>query len=306
MSEVSENIASLVGIEAAHGVFRAVRISPDGNTEQSSASSFSPGGDTLSRLIDFLGGLNRELGDFGRAGIAVPGLLDLDTKRIAFSAHFPEFSQIDIVGEIKSALGLDVVMENDANAAALGEFTFGAGRGCSNLFYATIGAGVGGALILNKAVWRGDSGFAGEFGYFAINSDGMRLEEMASSANIVRRTRDRFHQDNTSSLNDLDEESISISDIVSAAEAEDDFSKLMLERTGIYVGTAVASVINLLNIERIIIGGETVDKKGIILNAIIKRARELSFAPSFKRTQILRGTLGKNAAAIGAALLTQQ
>lgn len=305
MQDDFKNTGSLVGVEIAACSLRAVKVAADGKIERSITQAIRPEDETLSQVADFLSGLGEEFGELKSAGLAVPGLVHRDSKRVAFSVHFPEFAEVDLVGELRRAAGIEVVIENDANAAALGEFTFGAGRGCDNLFFATLGAGVGGAFIFNKSIWRGDSGFAGEFGYFAINSDGMRLEEVASAANIVRRTRDRFHQDSTSSLNDLAEESITIADIVSAAEAEDDFSRLMLERTGTYVGTAVASVINLLNIERIVIGGEIIDKRRIIMEAIIKRARELSFSPSFKMTQILPGMLGEQAAAIGAALITR-
>jgi glucokinase len=151
----------------------------------------------------------------------------------------------------------------------------------------------------------GASGFAGEFGYVSINSAGMRLEEVASSANIVRRTRSRFHQDSTSSLNKLAEESITLQDIISAAEREDDFAQMMLERTGRYVGTALAGVINLLNIEKIVVGGEITQAKHLVLDAIKDRARELSFAPAFQSTTIVEGELGENAAAIGAAFVSR-
>lgn len=306
MQESAQNTVDSIGIEVSVTAFRAVRVTPDGKTVKSLRQEIRPGGETLSQLLGFIGGLAEGFGEFRRAGLAVPGLIHCETNRVAFSANVPELAQFDLANEIRIAAGVETLIENDANAAAFGEFTLGAGRGSENLFYATLGAGVGGALILNKEVWRGDSGFAGEFGYFAINSDGMRLEEVASAPNIVRRTRDRFHQDSTSSLNDLPEDTITITDIVSAAEAEDDFSKLMLERTGTYVGTAVASVINLLNIEKIVVGGETIDKKRIVLDALIRRARELSFAPSFKKTQIVPGELGEFAAAIGAALLARE
>ena len=204
---------------------------------------------------------------------------------------------------VEAATGVAAYVENDANAAAYGEFILGAGRGSRNAFYATLGTGVGGALIIEGEIWRGVAGFAGEFGYVPINSEGLRLEEVASSANIIRRTRDRFHQDNTSSLVEIDENLMTIADIVGAAIAEDDFAKLMLERTGNYVGTAVASVINLLNIERIIVGGEIMQAGNIVLDAIVARASELSFGPSFDSTVIAAGELGDNASAAGAALL---
>ena len=80
----------------------------------------------------------------------------------------------------------------------------------------------------------------------------------------------------------------------------------MLDRTGIYVGTAIASVINLLNIERIVISGQIIEAENIVLDAIIRRARELTFAPSFEATQIVGSSLGENAAATGAGFLSAE
>lgn len=163
---------------------------------------------------------------------------------------------------------------------------------------------MGGAFIFGGEIWRGASGYAGEFGYVPINSEGMRLEDVASSANIIRRTRSRFHQDSTSSLSKLDESEITLNEIIAAAKRDDDFAQMMLERTGMYVGTAVASVINLLNIEKVVVGGEIMQAKHLVLDALVERARELSFAPSFDSTSIVEGTLAGNAAAIGAAFIS--
>jgi predicted NBD/HSP70 family sugar kinase len=132
----------------------------------------------------------------------------------------------------------------------------------------------------------------------------MRLEDVASAPNIIRRTRSRFNRDSTSSLNKMEEESITLAAIISAAAVDDDFAQIMLERTGTYVGMAIASVINLLNIEKIVVGGEIMQAKHVVLNAIIERARELSFEPSFASTSIVEGELGMNAAAIGAAYIS--
>ncbi|HEY0657180.1 MAG TPA: ROK family protein, partial [Pyrinomonadaceae bacterium] len=226
--------------------------------------------------------------------------------RIAFSTNIPEHSEIDLLSEIESATNLKITIENDANAAGYGEFRRGAGRGSKNMFYATLGTGIGGSLIFDGKIWRGASGFAGEFGYIAVNSDGMKLEDVASATNIVRRTRNRFHQDSTSSLSQLAEEQITLGDIVREAKNNDDFAQMMLRRTGTYVGTAIAGVINLLNVERIVVGGEIMQAKNLVLDAITSRARELAFSPSFEKTQIVEGELGENAAAIGAALLANE
>jgi glucokinase len=254
----------------------------------------------VSKLVE---DLRSERHSFQTLGIAIPGLIDKNTNRLAYSANFARFSDVDLVREVNAATGLSVFLENDANAAAYGEFALGAGRGSTNMFYVTLGEGVGGAFILDGKIWRGAGGFAGEFGYVAINSEGRRLEQVASARNIVRRTQSRFHQDSTSSLNKLPEESITLDDIIAAAEREDDFAQMMLERTGMYIGTAIASVINLLNIEKIVIGGEIMKAKHLVLDAIISRARDLSFPKAFQSTEIVQGELGDNAAAVGAAFI---
>jgi len=260
--------------------------------------------DSIGDIVRFAGELKERFGPVQKIGIAVPGLIRRETSRVAYSARIPSHEGIDIASQIKAATGLEAVLENDANAAAFAEYKLGAGRGSKHMFYATIGTGVGGAFIIDGRVWHGAAGFAGEFGYVAVNSDGMRLEEVAAGENIVRRTRARLHQDNTSSLNRIGEQSLTIDDILGAAAADDDFARLMFERTGNYVGTAVASVINLLNIETIVIGGPTMLAGNVLLNAIIRSARELSFSPSFESTLILAGELGERSAASGAALLS--
>lgn len=294
-----------VGIEIARTALHAAVLGADDVIAMTRSVFMGDDGNVVSKLVELIEGLKGEFGAFARCGIAVPGLIDRMSGRVAFSANIPKHSEVDLLNELKAATGLSVVIENDANAAAFGEYSIGAGRGSNNVFYATLGEGVGGAFIFDGKMWRGAAGFAGEFGYVPINSEGTRLEDVASAANIIRRTRSRFHQDNTSSLSKLAEEAITLEDIIAAAEKEDDFAEMMLVRTGNYVGTAIASVINLLNIEKIVIGGEIMQARRLVLEAIIQRARELSFEPSFNSTSIVEGELGSNAAAIGAALISR-
>ena len=133
-------------------------------------------------------------------GLALPGLIDRKAGRVAHSSLVTLENGVGLAEALKGETGISVVLENDANAAAIAEHLVGAGQSANNLFYITLGEGVGGAVIINNEVFRGDAGFAGEFGNIAINSEGMRLEDIASAASIVRRTRNRIHQDSTSSL----------------------------------------------------------------------------------------------------------
>ncbi|MEO7674823.1 MAG: ROK family protein [Pyrinomonadaceae bacterium] len=306
MAEIQSQVRKFVGVEASTAALHAVRIGDGGTILDTRTTAFERNEGAIEQLAAFIKDLRTGFGDFDTVGIAVPGLINQETHRVAFSAHMPEHSEIDLAGGVQDATGVRTIIENDANAAAYGEFRLGAGRDSSNIFYATLGSGIGGALILDGRIWRGTAGFAGEFGYFAINSEGMRLEDVASSPNIVRRTTSRIRQDGTSSLSGLNEGSIKIKDIIAAAKSEDDFAQMMLERTGEYIGTAVASVINLLNIEKIVLGGEIMDARNLVLDSVISRAKELSFGPSFDSTRIVAGNLGQNAAAAGVALMANE
>jgi len=301
---MSETAANRIGIEVSRTAITSAVIDDGDGIVDTRSAAISEGIDVAEQLAATATALQKEFAPVASLGLAVPGLVDRSTGRVAFSANVPAHSETDLISELKRATGLEAIFENDANAAAYGEYRLGAGRNSNDLFYATLGDGVGGALIFGGEIWRGISGFAGEFGYMTINSEGTRLEDVASSANIIRRTRSRFVQDSTSSLNKLSEEEIGLPEIIQAAANEDDFAQLMLERTGTYVGTGIASVINLLNVERIVIGGEIMEAKHLVLDAIITRARELSFQPAFDSTTIVEGELGKSAAAIGVALLS--
>ena len=212
------------------------------------------------------------------------------------------------------ATGLRFELENDANAAAYGEYQAGAGRGARDLFYIGIGNAVGGAIIIDGKLWIGASGCAGEVGHITIDTEGFQcecgntgcLETVASAPNIVRRARERLDRDSTSSLSRLGlQERFSVADLAAEATNGDDFSIMMIERTGRYIGTAVASVINLLSLERIVLGGPVMEAGDLILKPIIDEAGKRSFQPCFESTKIVAAELGADGVAIGAALLAR-
>jgi glucokinase len=261
-----------------------------------------------------------ELRDAAPAGVAalglgVPGLVNPQTGRVVISSDIPSVVREDLRASLAQSTGLPVALDNDANAGALGEYVAGAGRGSRNMFYVTIGTGIGGALILDGRLWRGASGFAGEFGHITIDPEGVEcacgnvgcLETVASAPNIVRRTHERLMRDSTSSLSRLGlNKNFSAADIAHEAQNGDDFAALMIARTGRYIGTAIASVINLLNTERIVLGGGVMDAGELILDPIVQEARRRSFQPNFESTQIIAATLGPDAIPIGAALLARE
>jgi glucokinase len=269
-------------------------------------------------MIQQVASIARELGsqggDVSALGFGIPGLVNRQTDVVIVSPDLPTGIRENLHKELTEATGLRVELENDANAAAYGEFKVGAGRGSHNIFYMMIGNGIGGAIILDGKLWTGTSGFAGEVGHITIDTEGIQcvcgntgcLETVASAPSIVRRARERLHRDSTSSLSRLGlNKDFTADDVAHEAKEGDDFALMMIERTGKYIGTGVASVINLLNIEKIILGGGVMDAGSLILNPIIQEARRRAFQPCFEATQIVAGTLGRDAITVGAAMLAR-
>ena len=292
-----------VGMELRSHSMMAVRVDAAGSILASSQSAFDPDVESVPQLIEFVGKVESETGPFNEFGLAVPGLVDILGNKVVYSSQFPEQEKTDLAGQIASATEKRVYLENDANAAAFGELMAGAAHDAKDFFYVMTGTGIGGALVVDGKVWHGVSGYAGEFGFVAINSEGRRLEDMAAADGVVRRAKNRLHQDPASSLFEIGEENIKFNDIINAANKGDGLAELILERTGMFLGTALAGVINLLNIEKVIVGGELMNAGELVLDAIKNRASELAFEPAFSAVSIEAGSLKAKASSVGAALL---
>jgi glucokinase len=314
MSAPSSNNQYYVGVELSAAAVRAALISADAQVSERREEALAPegGAQQLARMVASL--RDAAPGKVAAVGVGVPGLVNPETGRVVISSDLPAFVRGDLRAELQAATGLFVTIENDANAGALGEYTAGAGRGSRNMFYVTIGLGIGGALVLEGKLWRGVTGFAGEFGHITIDPEGVEctcgntgcLETVASAPNIVRRTHERLFRDGTSSLSRLAmNKQFTAADIAREARGGDDFAALMIERTGRYIGTAVAAVINLLNVERVVVGGGVMEAGALILDPIIREAGRRSFQPCFEAAQIVAATLGPDAVPVGAAVLAR-
>jgi len=310
MPEQSTN--NFAGIEVALAAMRGVLISEAGEVIGRRESTYEPE-HLISAIADLTKAL-REAGEIKSVGVAIPGLVNRETDRVLISTGLPFTAQEHIHAELMQATGLRFELENDANSAAYGEYKAGAGRDARDIFYIGIGEAIGGAIILDGKLWTGASGCAGEIGHITIDTEGAEcvcgntgcLETTASGPNIVRRARERLNRDSTSSLSSLaTQEDFTASDLALAATNGDDFSIMMLERTGRSIGIAVASIINLLSIEKVILGGAIMGAGDSILKPIIEEAGKRSFQPCFEATRIVAAELGADGVAIGAALLAK-
>lgn len=308
-SETPDNFA---GVEIAGATMRAVTVSFDGTVQARREAVCQPE-DLVSQIANLVSELQTS-GPIKSVGVAIPGLVNRETDRVLISPGFPSAAHADFHSELMKATGLRCELENDANAAAYGEYKAGAGRDARDIFYISIGETIGGALMVDGRLWIGASGCAGEIGHITINTEGIEcvcgntgcLETVASGPNIVRRARERLDRDSTSSLSRLGaQESFTAGDLAREATNGDDFSIMMIERTGRFIGIAVASIINLLSIERIILGGAVMEAGELILNPIIEEAGKRSFQPCFESAKIVAAKLGADGVAIGAALLAR-
>jgi len=219
----------------------------------------------LARLLSVLDRLKREAEADGRrvvaVGLGVPGLISNDGI-IRSSVNLLPLEGINLAEVVSSDIGLPVVALNDANASAIGEQRFGAGRPFASSLMLTIGTGVGAGLILDGRLWTGVDGAAGEFGHITVEPDGRLcgcgnrgcLEQYSSATAIAARAGGEAPDGETSG-GAQDVETSGAADVAARALSGDPRAAASFEQAGYYLGIAAAGVVNLLNLEAIILGG---------------------------------------------------
>lgn len=311
----------LIGADLGSNFIRVGAVDPSGRLldfrrEPYAVDPLSPGSgrvlaDQLLKSINAMIEAHASDGSAAAIGVGVPGLVHQTTQRIVSVPHVPSLADIDLYTEFSGRFELPVHFENNANAAAYAEMRVGAALGETDFLYLHIGAGIGAGLVLDGKLRRGKSGFAGEIGHINIDPEGLEcpcgsvgcLETMVSAPNIVRRTRLRLRRDSTSSLSSLGARGGFVyDDIIDAAQNGDDLAKMMLDRTGHFIGRALAGVVNLLNLSMVVVGGAT-GARAFLVPAIADETRRRAFTAAFEDCRIVAAKLEAEAGVIGAALL---
>ena len=270
----------------------------------------------INQLIDTIKSLQSEDERALAAGIGWAGLVNQRAQRIEVNPNLCDVSSYDLHSELERANGLPVVIDNDANVAAYGEWRSGAARGSSDVFFVTMGTGIGAGLILGGRLQRGSRGFAGEFGHFKVELEGLEcgcggtgcLETLASGPNIVRRVREQLFSDPSFSVSRLArdmEATLTAERVVGAAMENDHLALSVLKETGRILGTTIASIVNLLNVEVIVLGGGLMAAGELILEPIRESVQRATVAPALDCCRIVPAELGPDAGIIGAALLAR-
>lgn len=246
-------------------------------------------------------------------GIGAAGQIDHTRGVIQFSPNL-HWRNVPIVKEIKKEFNLPVYIDNDANVACYGEFLFGAGRGAQNILCVTLGTGVGGGIIINSKIYRGAGGGAGEIGHITVESKGRKcncgnhgcMEAYVGAPHIRERCIEKIKTGRKSIITKIVEGSLSKITPKVLEEAAFYKDKLALEiwqETGMYLGVGLASLINIFNPEKIIIGGGVANAGTLISGPMLKTIKERALAVSLQDVKIVRAKLGEEAGVIGAAML---
>ena len=242
--------------------------------------------------------------------VAVPGTVDFEEGVVVKAPNVPCLDGFRLSAALHDELKLPAIVENDANAAAVGEMWQGAGRCYRHLVCVTLGTGVGGGIILDGKLWRGVDGSAGEIGHIGVDpfagvpcTCGSRgcLEVYASATAIVRMTCESRPRYPTSSLHKV--AALTSQKIYEAGLEGDELALEVLRRMGVYLGIGLASLVNLLNPEIIVIGGGVSSGWELFEKHMNHQVHQRAFQIPAQRVKITRAECGDDAGLLGAARL---
>ena len=242
-------------------------------------------------------------------GLAAPGAIDPE-RGVVLNAPNLKWDDLHAADELARRLDMPVVLDNDVNAAVFAEQRLGAGQGCDDLLGVWIGTGVGGGLVLRGEVYHGPRRTAGEIGHVLIDPDnpkGQReLEHQCSRTAIARDICEAIERGEASMLaNSLKDGSPCTSSLIaSALDQKDELTTRVVTLAGEKIGRVVGSLVTLLSLECIVVGGGLVEEAGSHIVEPIQRAARASCWPEELQGVEVRATkLGANAGLLGAAIL---
>ncbi len=241
-------------------------------------------------------------------GIGSPGPLDAKKGIIVETPNLP-FKNFELVKNIKEKYQLPTYLDNDANAATLGEFMFGAGKGTENMIYMTVSTGIGGGAILNGKIYRGSTGNALEVGHTTIVKDGARCgcgnigcaEAMASGTAIGKRAKEAVATNVETALKNYD--NVTSKEVFIEAAKGDRVAKEILTNCLSYLGIAVSNVISSFDPEKVVIGGGVINGGDIVLESVKAEVSKRCMKTYVDFCSIEKAKLGGQAGVLGAAAL---
>jgi len=276
----------------------------------------TPKGDSAEDIIDALVQVAERWGcselPVVATSIMVPGAVDCAKAVVVQAPNLPSLVNFPLKSELQKRLGWPVYLENDANAAVVGEMWQGAARGCRDVVSVTLGTGVGGGVILDGKLWRGSHGSGGEIGHTTVDPfSGLKckcgntgcLELFASATAIVRMTREALSSFPETSLKS---DELTAEKVYDAGKQGDELALVVFKRFGMYLGIGLANLINLIDPQIIVITGGVVNGWDLFAEEMYRQVGERAFRTTAQQVKIAKAECGDNAGLLGAARLALQ
>jgi glucokinase len=319
-----------VGVDLGGTNLRIAAVDERGKLleKQTTGTQVSRGRDhVIGEMCDHILDLSAKFASSGTIagiGIGVPGIIDMDTGMLRESPNLPGWDEYPVRREIEKRLNTPVMLENDANAAALGEKWLGAARDYESMCMITLGTGVGGGLVFDGKIWHGMNGMAGELGHITVDPNGYPckcgnvgcVEQYASATAIVRMAKEMIAAGKAPELQRVSEgedKEFNSRLVYQMAVQGDGPAQAIYQRVGESLGVMLASMINALNLPMYVLGGGVASAWEAFAPAMFAEVRRRSFiydvtapdakttGPRGKTTIITRALLGSDAGLYGAA-----
>jgi glucokinase len=245
--------------------------------------------------------------------IAAAGAIDLERGLVTSSPNLPGWRDVPLRDIISKRYKVNTLLINDADAEALGEHQFGAGKGVSNLILVTIGTGIGGGIIINDRLYTGASGSAGEIGHTTVDVNGPKCscgntgcwEMLASGRAMAREAKARIRSGEKSVLSEMvkgDIEEITTEKIGAAARQGDVLALEVISRAANYLGIGMVNLVNTFNPQMIIVGGGVAKMGELLLEPARQVVRERAFRLAAEVVRIVPTQLGDDGGVLGGAV----
>lgn len=305
---MTDSLRYSIGVDLGGTNLRAAAIGADGTMlgKVSGSTNLHEGRDSvIEDIVKSIRALRDQFGHAGLSGVgvAVPGFIRIEEGIIVGSNNLPQFDGFPVRDVISQKLGTPVILENDANAAALGEKWMGAGKDVKDLVLLTLGTGIGGGIIVDGRILHGHLGMAAELGHMTVipngnpcgcGNDGC-LEKHASATAIAAMARLVALGD---SLEASDVYNIAVSETENAWKA-----RRIFELMGIALGIAIGNLINIFNAPLYLLSGGPLPAWDLFAPAMFTEVRKRSFTFRNTHTRIEKAVLGNEAGLYGAANL---
>ena len=277
------------------------------------------GGSALTQTIADIAQELIQSHDIESVGVSAAGFVSSDRKTMLATPNIADWNGVNLDAELTKLIGLDVIIENDANAAAWGEAKFGAGRNQAHMMMLTVGTGIGGGVVVNGALYRGAFGIAAEFGHMRVVPDGHLcgcgargcFEQYASGNALLRHAREAISASpeiarNLLSRGDGTVEGLTGKAITEAARDGDPVALAAFNTTGQWLGAGIATLSVILDPACVVIGGGVIDAGEILLKPTREALeRTMPFAGKHPYPAIIAAELGNEAGLVGVADLAR-